>query len=137
MHQRIYGLDILRAIAILTILYFHAYGIIGSHFNLVSYSALVPDGVALFFVLSGFLIGSILIKTINKTGFELKDLANFWKRRWFRTLPAYFVVLGLILLNSYKAGPLPFIETAKYFLFIQSFFHQCFLFRESWSLCIE
>jgi peptidoglycan/LPS O-acetylase OafA/YrhL len=137
MHQRIFGLDILRAAAILIVLYAHAYGIIGSHFNHTLYNSIFPDGVMLFFVLSGFLIGSILIKTVNRTDFESKDLINFWKRRWFRTLPAYFVVLTAILLNTYNAGPVHFTEVSKYLLFCQSLFGRCHIFRESWSLCVE
>src|SRR5262245_60449142 len=48
-------------------------------------------GVDLFFVLSGFLIGRILIRDLRDHGDV--DLRRFWWRRWMRTFPAYFATL--------------------------------------------
>ena len=53
------------------------------------------DGVTIFFVLSGFLIGRILIRTFG-AGASVSSLTTFWVRRWFRTLPAYFVTLLMV-----------------------------------------
>src|SRR5687768_15474997 len=53
-------------------------------------------GVELFFVLSGFLIGGSLIRLAEEG--RLQSLANvwgFWRRRWFRTLPNYYLFLAL------------------------------------------
>ena len=96
-HNRIYGLDILRAFAILFVLYSHAFFLIMDHVNERVYNLLSLDGVTLFFVLSGFLIGGILIRTIENKGFGFKELLNFWTRRWFRTLPNYFLMLMVSL----------------------------------------
>ena len=88
---RHFGLDVIRALAISLVLISHINGItshlpvqlpnIFNHINL-------PDGVDLFFVLSGFLIGRILLKTDWESFSSIK---NFWKRRFLRTLPNYFL----------------------------------------------
>ena len=97
------------------------------------------DGVALFFVLSGFLIGRILLKTTQQADFNFKALCSFWARRWLRTLPAYFVVLTVLIIllyvfNSPMVGT-PFYE---YYLFIQNIWHpHPSFFPEAWSLSVE
>ncbi|OWV92842.1 acyltransferase [Rhizobium sp. R72] len=53
-------------------------------------------GVDIFFVLSGFLIGTQLFKEMSRTG--RLDFKSFYLRRAFRIFPAYFVVLGLYAL---------------------------------------
>ena len=53
-------------------------------------------GVELFFALSGFLIGRILIDIV-RVGSEWADLRVFMIRRAMRTLPLYFMWLALIL----------------------------------------
>lgn len=135
--KRIYGLDILRSIAILTVLYLHA----RFAFPTVdpdTYNSFVPDGVSIFFVLSGYLIGTILLKVISKPAFTAKDLLIFWQKRWFRTLPAYFVILGALFCYSKIAwGHIP-REAWSHLFFIQSFFKaDNYFFAESWSLCVE
>lgn len=92
--KRVYGLDVLRAIAIFLVVLGHGnINVAGDLFENIPTIPLI-DGVELFFVLSGFLIGSILIKIITKEqGLSAKSLTNFWKRRWFRTLPNYFLIL--------------------------------------------
>lgn len=135
--KRIYGLDILRAIAILTVIYSHAGIIIGSYINPQIYNSIVVDGVSVFFVLSGFLIGNILLKTINHTSFEIKDLLNFWVRRWFRTVPTYFIILFLIILYDYHIHQIKTFPV-NYFLFLQTIkYGSASIYPESWSLCVE
>lgn len=135
---RIYGLDILRAFAILFVIYSHSFFLIIDHVNEKVYNMLSLDGVTLFFVLSGFLIGGILLKTIGTTPFGFSDLFRFWIRRWFRTLPNYFFMLLLLLLLAailLKPGP---ESPLSYFLFLQNFLkpHPGF-FPEAWSLSVE
>lgn len=138
--SRIFGLDILRAIAILLVLLTHGiYYFTGSwdNFDLIKF---IPDGVSIFFVLSGFLIGNILIKTINKKRPGLQELKNFWIRRWFRTLPAYYVVLSFMIAGSLMMDNArkPLWEYLKYFLFLQALNSGAgTLYNESWSLCVE
>ncbi len=98
--ERIFGLDALRATAILMVVSSHVLWIYPKS------NAFIPTlfelfgfwGVELFFVLSGFLIGSILYKTFVNENFTLKSVFHFLKRRWFRTLPNYYLVLLLNIL---------------------------------------
>lgn len=131
--RRIYGLDILRGLAILLVIYEHSF-----RFFDVPYFRLV-DGVSIFFVLSGFLIGKILLEKIDRTDFSMSDLFNFWVRRWLRTLPAYFFVLTILVIGSiYSGSQLGWFDYARFYLFIQNFFFaRRDLYKEAWSLSIE
>ncbi|NEU69719.1 acyltransferase [Spirosoma agri] len=145
--KRVFGLDVMRAIAILVVVDAHARVALGDYYSGAFWHQLIPDGVELFFVLSGFLIGGILIRSYEKKGrFDGSLLLNFWTRRWFRTLPNYYLVLcGLIalsLLRAWRSGlhhTLPAKGVLiKYFFFVQNFasFIPDF-FPETWSLAIE
>lgn len=94
----------------------------------------IPDGVDLFFVLSGFLIGNIIIKTFhdNQSDSTFKLIRNFWLMRWFRTLPNYYWISFIVfILNGFK---LPI----KNLLFLQNFYKLCANpFPETWSLAVE
>ena len=97
------------------------------------------DGVSIFFVLSGFLIGGILIKLLKENILNSKLIITFWVRRWFRTLPNYFLILIiLILLDSIYNENFSFYSYKRYFLFSQNLFskHPGF-FPEAWSLSVE
>jgi peptidoglycan/LPS O-acetylase OafA/YrhL len=138
--SRVYGLDIFRAVAILLVVMSHGGFIIDPALPGFPWIALI-DGVELFFVLSGFLIGTILIKMYEKSGgFDSKQLFSFWKRRWFRTLPNYYLILLVNILLVWSGVINGKIEAFnwKFFLFLQNF-HQGFtdFFWESWSLTIE
>lgn len=137
---RIYGLDLFRAFAIFVVVMAHGRLIAGEMFEWMPF---IPwlDGVELFFVLSGFLIGSILIKIMHKEdGLSGASLLNFWKRRWFRTLPNYYLILLVNILLVYWGildGDLNAVNY-KFFLFIHNFTDATFNFYwESWSLSIE
>ena len=54
-------------------------------------------GVALFFGLSGFLIGGILLDIIAEGG-SGQALLRFWVRRWMRTLPIYWLWLCVLII---------------------------------------
>ena len=49
-------------------------------------------GVRVFFVISGFLITSLLLKEIDKTG--TISLRNFYVRRTLRIFPAFYIFIG-------------------------------------------
>ncbi len=141
--NRIFGLDILRASAVLLVLVSHGKiyldDILGSSSKYLSFGGFL--GVELFFVLSGFLIGGILIKIIDKKGKEItmKDISSFWIRRWFRTLPNYYLVLFInVFIVSFTAGY--FIFDIKYLFFLQNFVTPIqgdMNYGQSWSLTIE
>jgi peptidoglycan/LPS O-acetylase OafA/YrhL len=96
------GLDMLRAVAISMVLASHC----GSFFALwlgvsIPWQIAVFGfyGVELFFVLSGFLIGRLLLEIIvHKPDF--RDWRVFMVRRWLRTLPLYYVCLAVLALVS-------------------------------------
>jgi peptidoglycan/LPS O-acetylase OafA/YrhL len=136
---RVFGLDLLRAAAILAVLLTH-----GQLLLPASVQARVGGlagvlgalGVELFFVLSGFLIGSILLDLGPSFG-EVRTLPAFWRRRWYRTLPAYWLFLGLTALATVAVGrPLP--PLWPFLTFIQSWLwpHPAF-FAQAWSLAVE
>src|ERR1700730_16180708 len=94
--DRVFGLDLLRAAAIMSVICAHGFVVLYPH--LVGVLGIFGHGgfygVELFFVLSGFLIGQILIRQ----GPALDRAANvavFYVRRWFRTLPLFFLFLAI------------------------------------------
>jgi peptidoglycan/LPS O-acetylase OafA/YrhL len=136
--NRVFGLDILRCFAILFVIIGHGNLLLPEKLARFA-DYLVLDGVSIFFVLSGFLIGGILIKELEKNQITLRFLLNFWKRRWFRTLPNYFLVLiVLCLIQLIFADDFNLIEAARFVIFSQNFYtvHPEF-FSEAWSLSIE
>lgn len=78
------GLDGLRAIAVVSVLLYHA-----------SFSWALGGflGVEVFFVISGYLITSLLLSEWRDR--PAIDLRNFWLRRARRLLPALFLVLAV------------------------------------------
>ena len=137
--KRIFGLDLMRAVAILFVVFSHALWIMpelpGLPGELLRLMGVL--GVEIFFVLSGFLIGRILLK-IFKDGYSANQMKYFWVRRWFRTLPNYYLILLVnIGILFYVGRDLP--DTLwQYFFFIQNAFGAMdIFFTESWSLPIE
>lgn len=139
--NRIFGLDLVRAFAIILVVLVHgSFMLTGTALDGFPYFKMI-DGVDIFFVLSGFLIGGILLKEINRPkGFKKNELFRFWKRRWFRTLPNYYLVL---LLNYIVVKYGIINEDIEQFSFHFITFTQNFktpfyrFFWESWSLSIE
>lgn len=136
---RVFGLDLLRAIAILLVVLSHSRwmteGFPKPIRALLHGSGIL--GVELFFVLSGFLIGGILLKQFEKNGNSLSfsDIKHFWIRRWFRTLPNYFLILLVYIVVYHYDLP---ATLWKYFFFGQNLFNTPpYFFEESWSLTIE
>ena len=134
--NRIYGLDILRAFAILSVVAWHGASLMPK----AQYVKLfIFDGVSIFFVLSGFLIGGILIKLLKKKAISSKLILNFWIRRWFRTLPNYLLILIiLLLLHAVFKDEFSVFNYERYFVFSQNLFSEHpYFFSEAWSLSIE
>jgi peptidoglycan/LPS O-acetylase OafA/YrhL len=136
--RRIFGLDLLRAIAIGLVLVTHAARFFEGMAPRRLMEALVLGdvGVDLFFVMSGFLIGGILLRDLER-GASARDLLRFWSRRWWRTLPNYYLFLALNAAAGLWLLGDPFPSKA-YLVFGQSMLwpHPSF-FSESWSLCVE
>lgn len=157
--QRNFGLDVIRSIAILLVLFAHVIQIsipylgtitkllFGIASNITGYF-----GVELFFVLSGFLIGQIIAKEYQKTDYGVYNIRTFYMRRWLRTLPLYYLFLVIYLfyfiishfysINFKTVTPL----FLSYFVFLQNSFQAFFqthfketfgFYGQSWSLCVE
>lgn len=138
MEQRIFGLDLLRALAIIFVVLRHGLSYFQPHFNTRPFTLFLLDGVSVFFVLSGFLIGQILIKRIVEHGGGVSQLRHFWIRRWFRTLPNYFLVLMVVLLLSWYYRGVPLTMGLPFLAFMQNFaWPHPPLFPEAWSLSVE
>ncbi|MFZ1664872.1 MAG: acyltransferase, partial [Flavobacteriales bacterium] len=137
--NRIFGLDILRALAIMFVVIGHGSYLLPNKLRTIS-DFFVFDGVSIFFVLSGFLIGGILIKLIDKNGFNFSILKTFWIRRWYRTLPNYFLILiALCVIHLLFDNDFTLRSVNRYFLFSQNIFreHPSWFFPEAWSLAVE
>ena len=149
MRNRLFGLDILRTLAILFVMFGHSLWVLYSSVTpntlldtLFIFSASVSGyiGVEIFFVLSGFLIGSIFIKEIvNKESSSITNISLFWVKRWFRTIPNYYlyiiIYLAFYYLNSWE-GISDF--SWKYILFVQNFYAPGPGFiGVAWSLSVE
>lgn len=89
-------------------------------------------GVDLFFVLSGYLIGSLLMQERNETG-SLR-IGLFYTRRFMRLMPAYWFTLLLL----YLAGAPNTYNAWANLLYINNFipFERAFM-APAWSLAIE
>ena len=89
------GIDGLRAVSVLAVLVYHHYVVGGSS------PGWLPGGfygVEVFFVVSGYLITSLLLDERTRTG--TIALKAFWFRRARRLLPALFLMLGVVILYS-------------------------------------
>ncbi len=92
----------MRVLAILTVVAYHVTWIFMGEQNIAldpaffAQSLAIFFGMDLFFVLSGFLIGSILLRSIEKSGTQ--EIRRFYLRRVFRTFPSYYLVLTVLAL---------------------------------------
>jgi len=155
-NKRILQLDGLRGIAILIVILFHylnnQYIATGAaHLNGVEkffkkITSLGWSGVNLFFILSGYLIGSILLKYRTSPNY----LKVFYTRRFFRIVPIYYflLIVFIVLTHSRIYDPNAYIfekpiPLGHYFLFVQNFymsFHGHFgpeALTPTWSLAVE
>jgi peptidoglycan/LPS O-acetylase OafA/YrhL len=101
--KRIPELDGLRGLAILLVLVWHYFvgQVAASDFPIMNHLLKTPlsvawSGVDLFFVLSGFLIGGILIDCRTSPSF----FKTFYIRRLCRILPPYYALIGLFVLAA-------------------------------------
>ena len=76
-------IDGLRAIAVLSVVGFHAFGVMGGF-----------TGVDIFFVISGFLISTIIFENLEKKTFSFNE---FYQRRIRRIFPSLLLVLVFCL----------------------------------------
>lgn len=139
--RQVKGLDGLRGLAVIAVVLYHFF------------PSLLPGGylgVDLFFVLSGFLITSLLVREFRTSGtISLKD---FWVRRFRRILPAAVSVLVMctalvawiggdlaVGLRQQFLGTLFFINNWTQIATSQSYFadNEIQVFAHYWSLAVE
>jgi len=103
-------IDGLRAWAVLPVIFFHA-GISGFSGGYV--------GVDVFFVISGYLITSILLTDLERERFSI---IRFYERRARRILPALFFMLALsFVLAIWLMQPADMIDFSKALIFVPLF----------------
>jgi len=133
-------LDGLRGLAILWVVLYHCHPRLEGTW--IDYASLWGwAGVILFFVLSGFLITSILLVTRDKPRF----FHNFHARRALRIWPVYILLLVVVYLNApWFVGPgvMDAIKTAPwlaYIFLVQNLFHLTLppAIGPTWALAIE
>lgn len=115
---RIPGLDGVRGIAILLVLVLHCFAFLPNSPLTKALHYVISGmwlGVDLFFVLSGFLITRILIETRGTPNY----FRYFYARRVFRILPAYYLVLGFILLVYPQINPVVDLTPETPYLLLQ------------------
>ena len=157
---RVPELDGLRGLAILLVVFYHyIYGgfslqdqSLPARFTHTVFS-LAWSGVDLFFVLSGFLIGGMLMACRTTENY----FATFYIRRFCRILPLYLLWLALFVLFSHVFLPrpppdwystvflreIPHFRPWEYFVFLQNFYiaksglYGSSWLAATWSLAVE
>ncbi len=138
------GLDGLRAIAVLAVFVYHFH----------TGGGWLPGGflgVDVFFVISGYLITSLLLSEFRKEG--RVDLVAFWLRRARRLLPAVGVLIAVVMvagafldigqistLRGQALASMAYVTNWDLILSHQSYFEEFArpsLFRHLWSLAVE
>jgi peptidoglycan/LPS O-acetylase OafA/YrhL len=128
------GLDLLRAVAIIIVVIYHA-GIMG--FPLPGRAHRFGwIGVDLFFVLSGYLIGGQLLAPLAR-GQRIK-LPRFFARRALRILPAYFLVLAIYAFLPWWREYPEMFPLWKFLVSVQNIgLRGGTAFSHAWSLAVE
>ena len=136
--MRLPGLDSLRAIAVVWTMLFHSFlvGGLGEDWQWLQQYGWM--GVDLFFVLSGFLIGAQVLAPLARG--ERVGFGDFYLRRAFRILPAFWAVLAVYLLwPGFREAPgmEPWWKFAGFFVNLSIDYGNRAAFSHAWSLCVE
>jgi len=124
--NRSFGVDLVRAVSILIVIFRH-YGFMPG-FNFGTYA------IEFLFVVSGYLIGQILIKDFYSTELvEPSSVKRFMMRRWFRILPLYYLAVFVKFIFHPEVGA----NLLYYIFFLQNHFYGISFFPETWSLVID
>lgn len=135
--SRLPGLDLLRAVAIILVIWSHAQmlGVVSRHDMVARFGWM---GVDLFFALSGFLICGQLFRAMAAG--HPADAPGFYLRRALRTLPAYLVVVLLYFAVPAWREFQPIQPLWQFLTFTENLFFvpgDPKAFSHVWSLCVE
>lgn len=128
--DRNFGLDVVRVFALSLILFQHC----SFDYDIISRSKVGAFAAEIFFVLSGFLIGGMLLRDIDKKLPALHTIKTFLIRRWWRILPLYYVILVVAILTKPEV---PIRDVLYYAVFLQGFHMVDGFFIHSWTLGVE
>ena len=136
--NRLPGLDVLRAIAIVWVMLFHSFIVGGLGPDFAWLSRYGWAGVDIFFVLSGFLIGSQVLEPLHRG--EPLAFGSFYARRAYRIVPAAAVVLTLyVCFPALREAPglQPWWQFATVTMNLLADYTHNQAFSHAWSLCVE
>lgn len=130
------GLDGLRAVSILMVIYSH---LSVTHVlpHIMRASTLGSSAVIIFFVLSGFLITSQLKSELTRTGgIRFKD---FYIRRIFRLIPALLLMLAVAeVMGAFGVAPISHLDVIRGLTYTADYFHpEYWSLAHLWSLSVE
>jgi peptidoglycan/LPS O-acetylase OafA/YrhL len=137
--------DGLRAIAMATVLGVHTAFVSGLTFrrpDVGIYTARLEIGVAVFFLISGFLLYRPFAVAHLAAG-PRPGTAAFWVRRLLRIVPAYWVALFVTttILHATPMGPGGTKAYVTHYLFVQLYFpgevDSASAITQAWTLCVE
>ncbi len=147
--ERVPELDGMRGLAILMVLFYHIIRLNPAEVQHPIFASILRiaemgwAGVDVFFVLSGFLITSILLRTKKQPGY----FKNFYARRILRIFPLYYLTITLIFIAMPLISPAQTASTRAmwpwYYLYIQNWGNAlnliptAFAISITWSLAIE
>ncbi|WP_375560147.1 acyltransferase family protein [Bernardetia sp. OM2101] len=128
------NLDLLRALAVMMVVFYHCCNLIGVPLWLWKWlEVLGSSSVELFCILSGFLIGSIYWEENDRVG-EV-NIRVFILRRIYRTVPMYYLFMVLAYIAVYVVREQEFSWT--YLFFLQNYETEMPFYVISWTLCVE
>lgn len=135
--SRIPSLDGLRAVSILLVIIGHSSDSLNAPAFLDHFSHLGNLGVRTFFIISGFLITTLLLKEREKTG--RISMKGFYARRALRIFPPSLAYIGIIA-ACYAAGwlilkPYDLVHALTYTMNYR--YNPAHWFRHLWSLSVE
>ena len=135
---RIPGLDGLRAVSILLVMYSHVIQTYHWSKDVPFMWRLTPGatGVSVFFVISGYLITTLLLREQAQHG--RIGLRGFYMRRFFRIVPAYLAyVAAVALLGHWGWVKVTGADFAKALLYVTNYTQVNWVFIHTWSLSVE
>ena len=134
---RLHSLDGLRAASILLVIVGHVAGTVNSPGWLLPLHNLGNFGVKIFFVISGFLITHLLLQELERHG--RISLGQFYLRRSFRILPAFYCFIACIAL-AHSLGVIDLYPGDLWHAatFTMNYHHErAWALNHTWSLAVE